>query len=99
MKTSFTPSYLSLFFLLSIALRKLEAKRRNVEGKLERRGIVRHDTDSSPYNRWSHRGTFTNNNTCSNELKSHHLDTYDGLNLNALSKYNFHYSTSETLDC
>ncbi|XP_070832333.1 cilia- and flagella-associated protein 91 [Chaetodon trifascialis] len=55
------------------SLRKLEAKRRNVDGKLERSAIVRDYTSS-----WTHRGTFTNGNT-PNKLKSHYLDTYEGL--------------------
>uniref|UniRef100_A0A3Q1EJC0 Cilia- and flagella-associated protein 91 n=1 Tax=Acanthochromis polyacanthus TaxID=80966 RepID=A0A3Q1EJC0_9TELE len=52
------------------SLRKLEAKRRNVEGKLERRSF-----DSrifAPQTR-------TNKNTSNNQLKSPYLDTYEGL--------------------
>ncbi|XP_040912924.1 cilia- and flagella-associated protein 91 [Toxotes jaculatrix] len=60
------------------SLRKLEAKRRNVEGKLERRGIVRDCTDSRAYAPQTRRNTFIRS-TCNNELKSHYLDTYEGL--------------------
>ncbi|TDH06784.1 hypothetical protein EPR50_G00117100 [Perca flavescens] len=63
----------------SRSLRKLEAKRRNVEGKLEQLGIVRKYTDSQTYPPRSRRNTFTNRNTRNNELKSHYLDTYEGL--------------------
>uniref|UniRef100_A0A3P8RKQ3 Cilia- and flagella-associated protein 91 n=1 Tax=Amphiprion percula TaxID=161767 RepID=A0A3P8RKQ3_AMPPE len=51
-------------------LRRLEAKRRNVEGKLERRSF-----DSRIYSLQTH----TNKNTSNNELKSCYLDTYEGL--------------------
>ncbi|XP_037646327.1 cilia- and flagella-associated protein 91 isoform X1 [Sebastes umbrosus] len=57
------------------SLRKLEAKRRNMEGKLERFGGVK-DQTLGPR---SLRGTFTNRNTCNDEFKSHYLDTYEGL--------------------
>ncbi|XP_023140479.2 cilia- and flagella-associated protein 91 [Amphiprion ocellaris] len=52
------------------SLRRLEAKRRNVEGKLERRSF-----DSRIYSLQTH----TNKNTSNNELKSCYLDTYEGL--------------------
>ncbi|XP_045909862.1 cilia- and flagella-associated protein 91 isoform X2 [Micropterus dolomieu] len=61
------------------SLRKLEAKRRNVEGKLEQCGIVRDYTDSQTYTLQIRRDTFTNRNTRNNELKSYYLDTYEGL--------------------
>ncbi|XP_070771194.1 cilia- and flagella-associated protein 91 [Enoplosus armatus] len=56
------------------SLRKLEAKWRNVEGKRERRGIVKDYTDPQTYATRS--DTFISRN---NELKSHYLDTYEGL--------------------
>lgn len=79
----FIPCHLSPFFIVVLwaALRKLEAKRRNVEGKLEQLGIVRKYTDSQTYPPRSRRDTFTNRKTHNNELKSHYLDTYEGLNL------------------
>ncbi|KAK5602820.1 hypothetical protein CRENBAI_025092 [Crenichthys baileyi] len=49
------------------SLRKLEAKRKNVEGKLQRRDIV---TDCQ-----THKVKFTNGN----KFKSHYLETYEGL--------------------
>ncbi|XP_053185008.1 cilia- and flagella-associated protein 91 [Scomber japonicus] len=63
------------------SLRKLEAKRRNENAKLDRRGIVKAYTDySSQTNaRWTRRDAVSNRNTLSNELKSHYLDTYEGL--------------------
>lgn len=61
------------------SLRKLEAKRRNVEGKLERHGIVKDYADSPIYAPRIRRDTFTNRNTSNKELKSHYLDTYEGL--------------------
>ncbi|KAM9347151.1 LOW QUALITY PROTEIN: cilia- and flagella-associated protein 91 [Symphorus nematophorus] len=59
------------------SLRKLEAKWKNVAGKLERRGIVRHYTDSQTYASGTH--TNTNRNIHDKELKNHYLDTYEGL--------------------
>ncbi|XP_044072732.1 cilia- and flagella-associated protein 91 [Siniperca chuatsi] len=59
------------------SMRKLEAKRRSVEGKLERCGIV--NTVSQTYAPRTRRDMFTNRNTCNNQLKSHYLDTYEGL--------------------
>ncbi|MED6265436.1 hypothetical protein CHARACLAT_025445 [Characodon lateralis] len=49
------------------SLRKLEAKRKNVEGKLQQRDIV---TDCQ-----THKVKFTNGN----EFESHYLETYEGL--------------------
>ncbi|KAM4561423.1 cilia- and flagella-associated protein 91 [Fundulus diaphanus] len=51
------------------SLRKLEAKRKNVEGKLQRRDIV---TDFQ-----THKDNFTKSNT--KQFKSHYVDTYEGL--------------------
>lgn len=65
-----------LFFfivILSVALRKLEAKRRNVEGKREQ--PVKSYADSRPYAPGSRRDTFTRNK----ELKNYYLDTSEGL--------------------
>lgn len=63
------------FFIIvfSIALRKLEAKRRNVEGKLEQSHI---------YFSQTYGNAVTNSNTHKNKtFKSHYLDTYEGLHL------------------
>ncbi|XP_018533773.2 LOW QUALITY PROTEIN: cilia- and flagella-associated protein 91 [Lates calcarifer] len=57
------------------SLRKVEAKRRNVEGKLEQFGIARGSQTYSPHTR---RDTFTRS-ARNNELKNHYLDTYEGL--------------------
>ncbi|XP_022596614.1 cilia- and flagella-associated protein 91 isoform X2 [Seriola dumerili] len=59
------------------SLRKLEAKRRNVEGKLEH-GLVKDYTESQKYAPQTHMGAFTRS-ACYNELKTHYLDTYEGL--------------------
>ncbi|XP_031725295.1 cilia- and flagella-associated protein 91 [Anarrhichthys ocellatus] len=61
------------------SLRKLEAKGRNVEGKLGRLGIGKNYTDIQPCAPRSRRDTFSNRNTCNNELKSHYLNAYEGL--------------------
>ncbi|XP_049450725.1 cilia- and flagella-associated protein 91 [Epinephelus fuscoguttatus] len=55
------------------SLRKLEAKRRNVEGKREQ--PVKSYADSRPYAPGSRRDTFTRNK----ELKNYYLDTSEGL--------------------
>lgn len=54
---------------MSAALRKLEAKRKNVEGKLQRRDII---TDFQ-----IHKDKFQNGKT--NKFNSHYLDTFEGL--------------------
>uniref|UniRef100_A0A8C2ZKS6 Cilia- and flagella-associated protein 91 n=1 Tax=Cyclopterus lumpus TaxID=8103 RepID=A0A8C2ZKS6_CYCLU len=61
------------------SLRKLDAKGRSVEGKLERLSIVRNYPDIQTCAPRSWRDTFSNRNTCNNELKSHYLNTYKGL--------------------
>ncbi|XP_054471005.1 cilia- and flagella-associated protein 91 [Anoplopoma fimbria] len=61
------------------SLRKLEAKRRNVEGELQRFGIAKTFTDFETCGPRSHGDTFTNRKTCKNELESHYLNTYEGL--------------------
>nr|XP_020465219.1 protein MAATS1 [Monopterus albus]XP_020465222.1 protein MAATS1 [Monopterus albus] len=60
------------------SLRKLEAKRRNMEEKLERHGIVKHYADSQAYFSQKHMNTFLNWSTV-NEFKSCYLNTYEGL--------------------
>uniref|UniRef100_A0A7N6A4H1 Cilia- and flagella-associated protein 91 n=1 Tax=Anabas testudineus TaxID=64144 RepID=A0A7N6A4H1_ANATE len=62
------------------SLRKLEAKRRNVERKPERSGVLKEFTDSQVCASQTHRNTLTNRNTRkNNESNSHYLDTYEGL--------------------
>uniref|UniRef100_A0A671W4K8 Cilia- and flagella-associated protein 91 n=1 Tax=Sparus aurata TaxID=8175 RepID=A0A671W4K8_SPAAU len=61
------------------SLRKVEAQWRNVEGKLERPGIVRDFTDCKTYTLRTTRDTFTDGDTRNNGLKSYYLDTYEGL--------------------
>lgn len=65
---------------MSVALRKLEAKSRNVEGKLLRRDIVRDAKDSKIQ---SHRDPFSYKTSRRNEWRSYYLDTYEGVNLDA----------------
>uniref|UniRef100_A0A667XE55 Cilia- and flagella-associated protein 91 n=1 Tax=Myripristis murdjan TaxID=586833 RepID=A0A667XE55_9TELE len=64
-----------------IPLRKLTAKSRNVEGKLERRDIIKEYTDysSQTYAPLTRRGVFPDSNTRRNVVKSRFLDTYEGL--------------------
>uniref|UniRef100_UPI003AABEBDA cilia- and flagella-associated protein 91 isoform X2 n=1 Tax=Centroberyx gerrardi TaxID=166262 RepID=UPI003AABEBDA len=64
-----------------ISLRKLIAKSRNVEGKLERRDIVKDYTDysSQTYAPLTRRGVFPDRNTLNYVVKSRYLDTYEGL--------------------
>uniref|UniRef100_A0A667WWY9 Cilia- and flagella-associated protein 91 n=1 Tax=Myripristis murdjan TaxID=586833 RepID=A0A667WWY9_9TELE len=63
------------------SLRKLTAKSRNVEGKLERRDIIKEYTDysSQTYAPLTRRGVFPDSNTRRNVVKSRFLDTYEGL--------------------
>ncbi|KAG8000601.1 Cilia-and flagella-associated protein 91 [Nibea albiflora] len=55
------------------SLRKLEARSRNVEGKIDRSGIFREHTDSKTFALW------TCGTNKSNGFKSHYLETYEGL--------------------
>uniref|UniRef100_A0A667X454 Cilia- and flagella-associated protein 91 n=1 Tax=Myripristis murdjan TaxID=586833 RepID=A0A667X454_9TELE len=73
-----------------IPLRKLTAKSRNVEGKLERRDIIKEYTDysSQTYAPLTRRGVFPDSNTRRNVVKSRFLDTYEGLTLSDLEKKN-----------
>lgn len=63
------------------AIRKLEGKRKNVEGKLERRNIVKDYSDyaSQVYGPLSRLGRFPDNNSENFVVKNHYLDTYEGL--------------------
>ncbi|KAM3857617.1 cilia- and flagella-associated protein 91-like, partial [Diretmus argenteus] len=63
------------------ALRKLTAQRRNVEGKLQRRDIVKNYTDysSQTYAPLTRIGVFPDRNTQDNVARSRYLDTYEGL--------------------
>ncbi|XP_056146039.1 cilia- and flagella-associated protein 91 [Lampris incognitus] len=63
-----------------LSLRKLTAKRRNLEGKLERRDIVKDYTDysSQTYAPLARSGVIPRQNSQS-AVKSRYLDTYEGL--------------------
>ncbi|KAK5861123.1 hypothetical protein PBY51_022542 [Eleginops maclovinus] len=60
-------------------LRKLDAKGRNMERKVERLGVMKELKDSQAYAPKSRSDKFPNRNNRSQELKSHYLDTYEGL--------------------
>ncbi|KAJ8013175.1 hypothetical protein DPEC_G00050550 [Dallia pectoralis] len=64
-----------------ISMRKLTAKRRNVEGKLERRDIIKEYSDysSQTYAPLSRVGQFPDRHSERNVVKSRYLDTYQGL--------------------
>ncbi|KAM3842274.1 cilia- and flagella-associated protein 91-like [Diretmus argenteus] len=63
------------------ALRKLTAQSRNVEGKLQRRDIVKNYTDysSQTYAPLTRSGVSPDRNTQDNVAKSRYLDPYEGL--------------------
>ncbi|XP_037014720.2 cilia- and flagella-associated protein 91 isoform X2 [Artibeus jamaicensis] len=63
------------------AIRKLVGKRKNVEGKLERRNIIEDYSDyaSQVYGPLSRLGRFPDNNSEDFVVKNHYLDTYEGL--------------------
>lgn len=69
-----------LFFILSVALRKLEAKWRNEKGKLERHDLAKTYTSSQKYTPPSHKSVFFKS-ACYNELKTHYLETCESLTL------------------
>ncbi|XP_034549653.1 cilia- and flagella-associated protein 91 [Notolabrus celidotus] len=55
------------------SLRKLEAKRRNLQARREQRVTLKNDSSSRAY------ASHTSRDTNKNALKSHYLDTYEGL--------------------
>ena len=63
------------------AVRKLQEKRRTVEGKLERRDVVKDYSsyDSQTYAPMSRVGVFLDRGSEQNNVKSYHLSTYQGL--------------------
>ncbi|KAM5276447.1 cilia- and flagella-associated protein 91 isoform 2-T3 [Hipposideros larvatus] len=63
------------------AIRKLVGKRKNVEGKLERRNIIKDYSDyaSQVYGPLSCLGRFPDNNSEDFVVKNHYLNTYEGL--------------------
>nr|XP_020032114.1 protein MAATS1 [Castor canadensis] len=62
-------------------IRRLEGKVKNVEGKLERRDIIRDYSDyaSQVYGPLSRLGRFPDNNSEDFVVKNHYLNTYEGL--------------------
>lgn len=63
-----------------LAIRKLVEKRKNVEGKLERRNIIKDYSDyaSQVYGPLSRLGRFPDNNSEDFVVKNHYLNTYEG---------------------
>ncbi|XP_060006517.1 cilia- and flagella-associated protein 91 isoform X1 [Lagenorhynchus albirostris] len=63
------------------AIRKLLGKGKNIEGKLERRNIIKDYSDyaSQVYGPLSRLGRFTDNNSEDFVVKNHYLNTYEGL--------------------
>lgn len=57
-----------------------------MEEKLERPDIVRDYKDSQRYDPLNFGEAFTNRKIHKNEMKSHYLDKYEGLNLNAFGQ-------------
>ncbi|ELV11825.1 AMY-1-associating protein expressed in testis 1 [Tupaia chinensis] len=63
------------------AIRKLVGKRQNIEGKLERRDIIKDYSDyaSQVYGPLSRLGRFPDNNSEDFVVRNHYLNTYEGL--------------------
>lgn len=70
---------MDLCFIL--AIRKLMGKGKNIEGKLERRNIIKDYSDyaSQVYGPLSRLGRFPDNNSEDFVVKNHYLNTYEGL--------------------
>ncbi|XP_027385118.1 cilia- and flagella-associated protein 91 isoform X4 [Bos indicus] len=66
---------------LTWAIRKLMGKGKNIEGKLERRNIIKDYCDyaSQVYGPLSRLGRFPDNNSEDFVVKNHYLNTYEGL--------------------
>ncbi|XP_004633388.1 cilia- and flagella-associated protein 91 [Octodon degus] len=62
-------------------IRKLVAKKKNIEGKLQRRDIIKEYSDhaSQVYGPLSRLGRFPDNNSEDFVVKNHYLNTYEGL--------------------
>lgn len=62
-------------------IRKLTGKQRNIEGKLERRDVLRDysDPSSQVYAPLTRSGVFPDRNSAKNKVRSRHLTTYQGL--------------------
>ncbi|KAJ4933042.1 hypothetical protein JOQ06_029879 [Pogonophryne albipinna] len=60
-------------------LRKLDAKGRNMEWKLDRLGVIKELKDSQAVSPQSRSDKFSNRITRNKEFKSHYLDTFEGL--------------------
>lgn len=63
-----------------LAIRKLMGKGKNIEGKLERRNIIKDYCDyaSQVYGPLSRLGRFPDNNSEDFVVKNHYLNTYEG---------------------
>lgn len=61
-------------------IRKLEGKRKNVEGKLEKRDVIKDYCDyaSQVYGPLSRLGRFPDNNSEDFVVKNYYLNTYEG---------------------
>ncbi|KAF3843154.1 hypothetical protein F7725_002003 [Dissostichus mawsoni] len=70
-------------------LRKLDAKGRNMEWKLDRLGVIKELKDSQAVSPQSRSDKFSNRITRNKEFKSHYLDTYEGLKLNVFKLIEF----------
>lgn len=66
---------------LFTVIRKLTGKQRNIEGKLERRNVLRDysDPSSQVYAPLTRAGVFPDRNSAKNKVRSRHLTTYQGL--------------------
>lgn len=70
-------------------LRKLGAKWRNVEGKLDRPGVVLRYVNSKTYNPRNQRRVYIEKSSRPDDYKSFYLDTPEGPSPNALGQMQF----------
>lgn len=79
----------SVFWVFFSVLRKLGAKWRNVEGKLDRPGVVLRYVNSKTYNPRNQRRVYIEKSSRPDDYKSFYLDTPEGTSPNAFGQMKF----------
>lgn len=86
----------SVFWVFFSVLRKLGAKWRNVEGKLDRPGVVLRYVNSKTYNPRNQRRVYIEKSSRPDDYKSFYLDTPEGPSPNAFGQMQFAIIVSQS---
>lgn len=87
---------LSVFWVFFSVLRKLGAKWRNVEGKLDRPGVVLRYVNSKTSNPRNQRRVYIEKSSRPDDYKSFYLDTPEGPSPNAFGQMQFAIIVSQS---